>query len=303
MSGFRDPRNLATAALYLALAWLGLAARPWRVLAEWAGRSHAVSALGVGGRVGDAGFWAVAPSCNPPTAPALLHGLLLQAAPTPAEQSRRWRLAVAAGLLVGPFFPASNVLFYVGTFIGERLLYFPSGSARQRCLRAYVRAAGGCLVVRTVHLRAGRHTRGPVDRTGRWCATSLAAPCKGCCPKPTAPAPALPCIPPGSPPLPASAVGYCILLAQPLASALQPLLPQPADTPPGGAADGAPGASATTAAPQPPRRLRRVRAALAAALLAALLAFYAGRTVLRNRDWLDEERLFLAAQKVCGAVR
>ena len=26
----------------------------------------------------------------------------------------------------GPFFPASNVLFYVGTFIGERLLYFPS---------------------------------------------------------------------------------------------------------------------------------------------------------------------------------
>jgi hypothetical protein len=30
----------------------------------------------------------------------------------------RWRLVVLAGLLVGPFFPASNVLFYVGTFIG-----------------------------------------------------------------------------------------------------------------------------------------------------------------------------------------
>ena len=27
---------------------------------------------------------------------------------------------------VAPYFPASNVLFYVGTFIGERLLYFPS---------------------------------------------------------------------------------------------------------------------------------------------------------------------------------
>lgn len=40
---------------------------------------------------------------------------------------RRWHLAVAAGLLVGPFFPAANVLFYVGTFIGERLLYLPSG--------------------------------------------------------------------------------------------------------------------------------------------------------------------------------
>ncbi len=52
-----------------------------------------------------------------------------QEAPSPADRSARWRLAVLAGLLVGPFFPASNVLFYVGTFIGERLLYFPSGAA------------------------------------------------------------------------------------------------------------------------------------------------------------------------------
>ena len=51
----------------------------------------------------------------------------LQAQLSRAQHERRWRLAVAAGLLVGPFFPASNVLFYVGTFIGERLLYFPSG--------------------------------------------------------------------------------------------------------------------------------------------------------------------------------
>ena len=34
---------------------------------------------------------------------------------------------MAAGWLqVAPFFPASNVMFYVGTFIGERLLYCPS---------------------------------------------------------------------------------------------------------------------------------------------------------------------------------
>jgi hypothetical protein len=33
---------------------------------------------------------------------------------------------VLAGLVVAPFFPASNVLFYIGTFIGERLLYSPS---------------------------------------------------------------------------------------------------------------------------------------------------------------------------------
>ena len=27
---------------------------------------------------------------------------------------------------VAPFLPASNIFFYVGTFIGERLLYLPS---------------------------------------------------------------------------------------------------------------------------------------------------------------------------------
>lgn len=53
---------------------------------------------------------------------------------SPAEHLCRWRLAVTAGLLVGPFFPASNVLFYVGTFIGERLLYVPSGVPSSECM-------------------------------------------------------------------------------------------------------------------------------------------------------------------------
>lgn len=96
MSSLYDPRNLATAALYAALLALLLAARPWDVVLEWAA-----------GRRG---------------------GALSQ-----AQHERRWRLAVAAGLLVGPFFPASNVLFYVGTFIGERLLYFPSGDGAANC--------------------------------------------------------------------------------------------------------------------------------------------------------------------------
>jgi tetratricopeptide (TPR) repeat protein len=39
---------------------------------------------------------------------------------------RRWRLFVVLALIVAPFFPASNALFYVGTYIGERLLYLPS---------------------------------------------------------------------------------------------------------------------------------------------------------------------------------
>ena len=93
VSRLSDPRNLAAAALYLLLLWLLLAARPWRVLDEWA------AAAGRGGSGSSGGG---------------------------RESTARWRLAVAAGLLVAPFFPASNVPFYVGTFIGERLLYFPS---------------------------------------------------------------------------------------------------------------------------------------------------------------------------------
>ncbi len=42
VSTLSDPRNLGTVALYLALLWLGLAARPWEVLLEWAGRAPAV---------------------------------------------------------------------------------------------------------------------------------------------------------------------------------------------------------------------------------------------------------------------
>ena len=56
----------------------------------------------------------------------------LQAEPGLKEHARRWRLAVLTGLLVAPYFPASNVLFYVGTFIGERLMYFPSGGGKDQ---------------------------------------------------------------------------------------------------------------------------------------------------------------------------
>lgn len=87
----------------------------------------------------------------------------------------------------------------------------------------------------------------------------------------------------------APAVGYCVLLAHLFAAALQPLLPQLA------AADSSGKASEGR---RQPSCLRKAGAAAAAAALAALLCFYAGRTVLRNRDWHDEERLFRAAQQV-----
>ena len=160
MSSLADPRNLATLLLYSLLAYLGLAARPWRVLQEWSGHREVgadvpacivcrtvrklLQGHAAGCRHVHMGRHT---ACTPqPAADEALVELepgwvtfastctttiqlwpCLQEAPSPAERSARWRLAVLAGLLVGPFFPASNVLFYVGTFIGERLLYFPSG--------------------------------------------------------------------------------------------------------------------------------------------------------------------------------
>lgn len=48
VSSLADPRNLATLALYAALAYVGLAARPWRVLQEWSGRREVRRRLGQG---------------------------------------------------------------------------------------------------------------------------------------------------------------------------------------------------------------------------------------------------------------
>lgn len=77
-----------------------MAARPWGVLAAWwraavrvasTGKEDAGgSGRGLGAEAGDVRLWAA-----------------------------RWRLLVVGGLVVGPYFPASNVLFYVGTFIGR----------------------------------------------------------------------------------------------------------------------------------------------------------------------------------------
>ena len=41
-----------------------------------------------------------------------------------------------------------------------------------------------------------------------------------------------------------------------------------------------------------------MRRGLVWACVATLLAYWSGLTVLRNGDWMDEERLFIAAQKV-----
>jgi hypothetical protein len=93
-------------ALYGLLAAVLAAARPLELAAglakEW---WRALRAAADGGDDDDADN---APPLPPPPSPA------------------RWRLFVTLALVVAPFSPASNVFFYVGTYIAERLLYLPS---------------------------------------------------------------------------------------------------------------------------------------------------------------------------------
>lgn len=110
----RDPRNALAAALYCCLLYVCLAARPWSIPIRW---------LALAWRC-----------CRPPGRDAPYDDATPAPAPAPAQGRSgsggsssderhlgvaRWRLSVLVGLTVAPFFPASNVLFYVGTFIGE----------------------------------------------------------------------------------------------------------------------------------------------------------------------------------------
>lgn len=161
----------------------------------------------------------------------------------------RWRLMVVVGLLVAPYFPASNVLFYVGTFIGERLLYFPS--------------IGYCLLL--------------ADLLGWLLRLNSAAE-------------------------PAAAAND---MQQEQHQALQgsnfpevaakPLVPASADT------DAANSRARDAATSSSRGNANRWSAGTMAAVLLVLAVCcgYAARTVLRNADWWNEERLFLAAERVC----
>ncbi|KAK9815977.1 hypothetical protein WJX74_001822 [Apatococcus lobatus] len=122
-----DPRNLATVFLYAALVW-AMAHPTFEILHSVHGATktafrqqrlqRAVSASRMGSQGMqersqgiDEGSQGSKEGCHGKGA-ANLHG--------------RWRLTVIAGLILAPFLPASNVLFYVGTFVAERLLYVPS---------------------------------------------------------------------------------------------------------------------------------------------------------------------------------
>jgi hypothetical protein len=90
----KDPRNLLSLLLYTFLLIILVVARPWQILSCWWGQAMTSSLDPVKGL-----GW---------------------------DRVRQWRLLIVSGLIVAPFLPAANIFFYVGTFIGERLMYFPS---------------------------------------------------------------------------------------------------------------------------------------------------------------------------------
>jgi hypothetical protein len=140
VESWRDARNAGSALLYLALIGLVAAARPWLLLRELAAaamvaasglregvassmqqqqrrRSRSSSGGGSGGSGGGAVKDKHTDAAPLPAAPP---------PPLPGLAAARWRLFVALALCALPFLPAANVFFYVGTFVGERLLYLPS---------------------------------------------------------------------------------------------------------------------------------------------------------------------------------
>lgn len=285
-----DPRNIATGLLYGYLIYVGVTAAPLQLAKQLLrvarGAVTGLAAVGAAGwtettvqlhntaplpaaAAGSAAPGAAPGGQSPPSRPAVT---------TPAAQSlvyARWRLLIVVGLLIAPFFPASNILFYVGTFIGERLLYMPS--------------VGYCLLL--------------ADMMGRL----------------------LPAAPLQDQQQGLSSSGDSNLENIVAASGTTPsalargsLPPADAATPPPAAVGAVPGNSpaklknsspsfsAWFTEPHSQHQLQQqlssfagLRRALALLLLLLLSAAYAGRTVVRNMEWWDEERLFLSAEKVC----
>ncbi|KAF6265952.1 hypothetical protein COO60DRAFT_771390 [Scenedesmus sp. NREL 46B-D3] len=250
-----DPRNAATAALYLYFLYVCLSAQPLQLLRQLWG---AVKGAALRPAAVDAGDLAAAGVSDGSSRLGVEGSSSVTAAagPAPAAGGRlghaRWRLVVLMGLLVAPFFPASNVLFYVGTFIGERLLYFPS--------------VGFCLLAADLTgwlLQPSNAEQGPASvqqQRQQQSQSNSGSDATTSCP---------------------TAVGD------------------------GGAADDAADSGVTAPAPSISNSDRTntqrnsAGAVLAVVLVLAVCCGYALRTLLRNADWWDEERLFIAAQQVC----
>lgn len=259
VEGCSDVRNLATLALYCFLLYTALSAQPLSLLRQLWGLARLAAGAGTPHQHTQVEPVAAPvnsiPAAAQPAEPVEV-GAVDKAAvpgssgPAGASCSRsRWRLMVLAGLVVAPFFPASNVLFYVGTFIGERLLYSPSIGF---CLLA-AELLGAAIPADSWQSQQGpqqpgKHKGQEQDEQQQQAAATAAEPAQ------TQPA------------------GKQQPAAQPH---------EQAQTRPHGST---------------PLPLRSWSVLL---LCVVLLGGYGCRTLLRNQDWWDEERLFLSALGVC----
>ena len=128
-----DPRNAATAAVYAAVLWVVVSCKPWQVVShilDGSGQtSHSqckttkpVSEHTSSRQEQQQPTTAVQESVLQPETEAS-H---VEDSIAARHQESVWQMVVVVGLVIAPFSPAANVLFYVGTFIAERLLYLPS---------------------------------------------------------------------------------------------------------------------------------------------------------------------------------
>lgn len=211
-----DVRNLATLALYAYLVYCIISIRPVRLACD----------------IITCWYRCLFGQKNSKGADV---GVMQQTTAQPTFWYARWRLTVLIGFVIAPYFPASNVLFYVGTFIGERLLYFPS--------------VGYCLLIADLLSMMLPHTLFDNDSSKQQT--------DGCA-------------------APANASNDSSNISK-----------GKLDT------DKARNKTLTMAV------WRSRHGFFCAIVMVPLLLFYAGRTVLRNQDWLDEEVLFKSALQVC----
>ena len=133
-----DPRNAATAAVYAAVLWVVVSCKPWQVVphilagsrhishsqckTEKPGSEHTSSRQQQQQQQQQLPTTAFQESVLQPETEASR----VEDSIAARHQESVWQMVVVVGLVIAPLSPAANVLFYVGTFIAERLLYLPS---------------------------------------------------------------------------------------------------------------------------------------------------------------------------------
>lgn len=131
-----DPRNAATAAVYAAVLWVLVSCKPWQVVAHILPGSDQTSRSRCNTEKPGSEHTTSRQQQQQQQQPTTTsHESVLQPETEASRvednsaaryQASVWQMVVVVGLVIAPFSPAANVLFYVGTFIAERLLYLPS---------------------------------------------------------------------------------------------------------------------------------------------------------------------------------